>query len=97
MKSSYAIALAALLAAAPAMGQVVIQTPGTDSGLHEQRANQERSEARQERREAESRAAVGDYEGAAQADREARRDWRSARRQDERAQSESGGTVIIGH
>ena len=37
---------------------------------------------------------MGDYEAAAEANREARRDWRHARRLDERAQSESGSVII---
>jgi len=49
---SYIFAFATVLAAAPAMGQVIIETPNRDAARHEQRAMQERSEARQERQEA---------------------------------------------
>ena len=96
MRTSYAIAITAFLAAAPAMGQVIVQTPGGDSAMHEQRAAQDRANAHQERREAEARAAVGDYRGAAEADRDAHQDWRDARHQEHRAQDESGSAVIIG-
>jgi hypothetical protein len=97
MRSSYAIALAAALtAAAPAMGQVIIQTPGNDSARHEERAQRERWEAHQERQEAQRRAAMGDYQGAAEADREAHHDWQNARRQDYRAREDSGSSVVIG-
>jgi hypothetical protein len=37
---------------------------------------------------------VDDYHGAAEEDREARRDWHDARRQDNRAQDEQGGVVV---
>jgi hypothetical protein len=94
MRSSYAIAIATILMAAPAMSQVIIQTPNGDSARHEQRAQQDRWDARQERQEAERRAAMGDYRGAAEADREAHRDWRNARRQEDRAQDGSGAVII---
>jgi hypothetical protein len=94
MRSSYAIAFATILMAAPAMGQVIIQTPNGDSAQHEQRAQQDRWDARQERQEAERRAAMGDYRGAAEADREAHRDWHDARRQDNRARDDSGALII---
>jgi hypothetical protein len=97
MRIGYAVAVAAvLMAAAPAVGQVIIQTPGNDSARHEERAQRERWEAHQEREDAQRRAAMGDYQGAAEADREARRDWQNARRQDYRAREESGSSVVIG-
>ena len=97
MRSRYAIVFATvLMAAAPAMGQVIIQTPGNDAARHEERAQRERWEARQERQEAQRRAAMGDYQGAAEADREAHRDWQNARRQDYRAREESGSSIVIG-
>ena len=92
MRSLYLAGFAALLAAGPAMGQVIIQNG--DSARHEQRAAQERSEAHFENQQARRRAAVGDYAGAAQAQNEARHDWHAARHQDERARQESGGIVI---
>ncbi len=78
-------AVAAMLASAPAMAQVVIQGPGPDPETmrNHQRAMQDRADARWQNQEAQRRAAMGDYEGAAQAQREARRDWHDARRQDE--------------
>jgi hypothetical protein len=94
MRSTYAIAFATFLMATPAMSQVIIQTPNGDAGRHEERAQRDRWEARQERQEAERRAAMGDYRGAAEADSEARRDWRDARRQQDRAQEDSGGVII---
>ncbi|MEJ0015466.1 MAG: hypothetical protein WDN25_02685 [Acetobacteraceae bacterium] len=91
----YALACAALLAAGPALGQVVIQTPSPDSARHQERAMEKRSDARAASQEARDRAAVGDYEGAADAQREARRDWHRSVQQERRAQQESS-TVIIG-
>src|SRR5258708_19684100 len=94
MRSTYVIALAATLVAGPAMGQVVFQTPNPDAARHEQRAAQDRADARWKRQEAERRAAMGDYRGAEQADREARRDWHDARRQEHRAHHQSGRVII---
>jgi hypothetical protein len=91
---TYAVALTALPGAGPALGQVVIQTPNYDSQRHENRAMQDRSNAQMERQEAQRRAAMGDYQGAAEARHDARRDWRDARRQDERAREDSGDGVI---
>jgi hypothetical protein len=94
MRSACAIAFGTFLAAAPAMGQVIIQSPNGDAARHEQRANQDRNDAHWERQEAQRRAAVGDYHGAAEAQREAHRDWHDARRQEHRAQDTEGGYVV---
>jgi hypothetical protein len=94
MRSSYVVGLAALLAAGPAMGQVIIQAPDPDGARHEQRAYQDRANAQWERQEAQRRAAMGDYEGAAEAQRAARRDWHDAQRQDDRPPYQPG--IVIG-
>lgn len=94
MRTTYAIALAAFVAAGPAMGQVIIQSPSGDAARHEEHAMQDRNDARMERQEADRRAAMGDYQGAAREDREAHRDWRDARRQEDRARDQSGAVVI---
>ena len=65
MRSLCLAGFAALLAAGPAMGQVIIQTPNGDTTRHEQRAAQDRADAHFENQEARRRAAVGDYAGAA--------------------------------
>ena len=93
MRSAYIAAIAAMLAGGPAFGQVVIQTTNPDAARHEWRADRERAEARQLHREAERRAAMGDYQGAAQLQREARRDWHDARRHEHRAREESSNYV----
>lgn len=96
MRGIYVFAVTALLATGPAMGQVIIQGPGPDPEAmrHHQRAMEDRADARWENQEAQRRAAMGDYEGAAQARREARRDWQNARRQDDRPQYQPGGIII---
>jgi hypothetical protein len=86
MRSTYTIAFGAFLIAAPTMGKVIIQTQNGDAAQHEQQANQDRADAHWAKQEGERRAAVGDYRGAAEADQEAQRDWRDARRQEHRSQ-----------
>ena len=95
MRRTCIVAITAMLAATPAMSQVIIQTPNPDSARHEQRAMQDRADACWAHREAERRAAMGDYQGAAEAQREARRDWHDARRQEHRAQEDSN-TFVFG-
>ncbi len=95
MRTFSAIALAASLYAIPAMSQVIFQVPDSDAARHEQRAQQDRADARAERRDAQMDAAMGNYGAAAQEQRDARRDWHAAQNQQERAQDDSS-TVIIG-
>lgn len=95
MRSTIAIGFAAILMAAPAMGQVIIQTPDPNAAMHEQRAQQDRADARMERQEAQRRADMGDYVGAAQAARDARADRQDARRQQDRADDAPATGVII--
>jgi hypothetical protein len=90
MRSIYGAALIAVLAATPAMAQVIIQTQDPNTARHEQRAMQERADARWAHQEAQRRAARGDYAGAAQAQNEARHDWHAARHQERDAQRGSG-------
>ncbi len=52
MRSIYAITFAAILVAAPAVAQVIVQTPNLDAATHEQRAQQDRADAHMERNEA---------------------------------------------
>jgi hypothetical protein len=95
MRTFSAIALAAALYAVPAMSQVIFQVPDNDAARHEQRAQQDRADARAEHREAQMDAATGNYGAAAQEQCDARHDWQAARRQEERARDDSS-TVIIG-
>ncbi len=92
--TAYAIAIAASLFAAPAMGQVVIHTPNGDSARHQERADQDRNAATEEHNEARSEAARGNYGAAAEAQRDAQHDWHSANRHERRADEDSGGVVI---
>lgn len=108
MRNICVLSLAALLAAGPAMGQVVIQTPSFPQGptfpqgpnpeaqRDQHRAMQDRADARWENQEAQRRAAMGDYQGAAEAQRDARRDWQDSRREQERSRDDSQG-IVIGH
>ena len=95
MRTLSAIALAASLYAIPAMSQVIFQVPDSDAARHEQRAQQDRANARAEHREAQMDAAMGNYGAAAEEQRAARHDWQAARRQDERARDDSS-LVILG-
>ncbi len=95
MRMTYAIAVAASLLAAPAMGQVIIQTPNGDSARHQEQADQDRSAAHAEHEQARTDAAMGNYGAAAQAQAGARQDWHAANRQEHRA-DEGTGAVVIG-
>ncbi len=95
MRTFSAIALAASLYAVPAMSQVIFQVPDGDAARHEQRAQQDRANARAEHRDAQMDAAMGNYGAAAEEQRDARRDWQAARRQEERARDDSS-TIILG-
>ena len=95
MRMTYAIALAASLFAVPAMAQVTIETPNSDSARHEDRADQDRNAARAEHNQARSEADRGNYGAAAEAQRDARHDAHAANRQEDRA-DEGSGRVVIG-
>ena len=95
MRTFSAIALAASLYAIPATSQVIFQVPNGDAARHEQRAQQDRADARAEHRQAQIDAAMGNYGAAAEEQREARHDWQAARRQEERAREDSS-IVIFG-
>ena len=97
MRSFYVVGITTLLAAGPAMGQVVIQTPPNPyQPGYDQRSEQERSHARWEQQEAQRRAARGDYEGAAQAQREARHEWHHAERDRQWEGQQQPGGIVIG-
>jgi hypothetical protein len=97
MRTAYAVAFAASLLAAPAMGQVVIQTPGSgDAAAHQAAADQHRANARAEHQAAQMNADVGNYDAAAENQAAARHDWHAAHRQEDRAAGDSGSTVVIG-
>lgn len=96
MRMTYAIALAASLLAVPAMGQVTIQAPNSDSARHQAQADRDRDAAHAEHEQARSEAHRGNYDGAAEAQRDARHDSHAADRQEHRA-DEGSGRVVIGH
>ena len=96
MRTAYAVAFAASLLAAPALGQVIIQTPSGDAAAHQAAADQHRANARAEHQAAKMNAAAGNYDAAAENQAAARHDWHAAHRQEDRAAEGSGSTVVIG-
>ena len=99
MRIGYAVAVAALLAGAPAMADVVVSTGNNgDATRHEYRADQDRAAGHQEMNDAHQQAAVGNYGAAAQDQSAARQDMHAAhRQQDDAAHDSSGVTVQVGH
>lgn len=95
MRTQIAIALAASLIAAPAMGQVILQVPNGDASAHAAQAEQYRADAHAAHQQARMDAATGNYDAAAEAQHQAHRDWHAANRQDDAAR-DSSGAVIIG-
>jgi hypothetical protein len=95
MRTAYAFGLAAFLAAAPAMADVVIGGGDNDAARHEQNAAQSRAAARHDNAEAREHAAVGDYRGAAREQNEAREEWRDSHRQERKADNDDRGGVRL--
>jgi hypothetical protein len=94
MRKVYSLGLVAILMASPAVAQVVIG--GGDAARHEQRAQQDRYDARRHAAQAQRDAAVGDYHSAAREQHEARRDMHDARRQERRADRDGGVNLQFG-
>ena len=94
MRRVYSLGVAAFLMTSPAMAQVVIGG-GNDAARHEQRAQQDRYDARRHATQAQRDAAVGDCGSAAREQREARHDLRDARRQEHRADRDDRGGVNL--
>ena len=94
MRATYAIGLAAFLAASPAMADVVIGGGDNDATRHEMRADQDRAAARHDSAEAREHAAVGDYRGAAREQNEARQEWRDANHQERKADHDNDGVTV---
>ena len=99
MRIGYAMAVAAFLAAAPAMAQVSITTGNDDSARHEYNAQQDRAAGHANMQAAHQEAAMGNY-GNAERDREAaHEDWHAAHHQDHAADRDAnngGVTVRLG-
>ncbi len=94
MRRVYSLGVAAFLMTSPAMAQVVIGG-GNDAARHEQRAQQDRYDARRHATQAQRDAAVGDYGSAAREQREARHDLHDARRQEHKADRDDRGGVNL--
>jgi len=98
MRVSYALAVAAFLAATPAMAQVSITTGNGDSAQHQYDANQDRAAGHANMEASHQEAAMGNY-GAAARDREAaHEDWHAAHHQEHAADRDanSGVTLRVG-
>ncbi len=96
MRTAYAFGLAAFLAVSPAMAQVIIGGGGdNDAARHEAHAQQDRADAHQYINQARRDAAVGNYGAAAQAQSDARHDWRQAQHQQHDADRDSNGGVTV--
>jgi hypothetical protein len=94
MRKVYSLGVAAFLIASPAMAQVVIGG-GSDAARHEQRAQQDRYDARRDAGQAQRDAAVGDYRSAARDQQQARRDMHDAQRQERKADRDDHGGVNL--
>ena len=100
MRISYAVAVTALLASAPAMAQVIIGGGDPNAAAqHQYQADQDRAAGRQNMQASRDEAAMGNY-GAAERDRQAaHQDWHAANHQEHDADRDSSGgvTVQLGH
>ena len=95
MRKVYSLGVAAFLMASPAMAQVVIGG-GNDAARHEQRAQQDRYDARMHAGQAQRDAAVGDYRSAARDQQQARHDMHDAQRQERKADRDGGVNLQFG-
>ena len=84
MRIGYAVAMAAFLAASPAMAQVVIGGDH-DAARHEYQADQQRHAAQEDMHESHELAEHGDYRGAMRERREAQQHRHAAMEQERRA------------
>jgi hypothetical protein len=94
MRKIYSLGVAAFLIASPAMAQVVIGG-GNDAARHEQRAQQDRYDARRDANQAQRDAAVGNYRGAAREQQEAQQAMHDAQRQERKADRDDHGGVNL--
>jgi len=96
MRFGYTLAVAALLAASPAMAQVVIGTGDPNAAsAHQYQADQDRSAGRANMDAARQEEAMGNY-GAAARDREAaHEDWHAAHHQQRDADRDGNGGVTF--
>ena len=96
MRISYIVAMAGLLASAPAMAQVVITTPNDGAAAaHDNQADQNRSAGHQDMNAARGNAAVGNYSAAAQDQAAAHENFRAAHHEEHKADRDSTGSVIL--
>ncbi len=98
MRIGYAAALAAFLAATPAMAQLTITNSNDEFARHEYNANQDHAAGRQNMEAAHQEAAMGNYGAAARDQQAAHEDWHAAHHQryDANRDANSGVTLHIG-
>jgi hypothetical protein len=97
MRIGYAMAVAAFVAATPAMAQVTISGGGDPYAAqqHQYQSDQDRAAARQNMNAAHQEAAMGNYGAAAQDQQAAHQDWRAANHQEHDAQRDESGGVTV--
>ncbi|HUN40372.1 MAG TPA: hypothetical protein VMU81_08795 [Acetobacteraceae bacterium] len=98
MRIGYAIAVAAFLAATPAMAQLTISNGNDAAAQHHYSAEQDRANGRANMRASHQEAAMGNYGNAARDRYAAHEDWHAAHHQDHAADRDanSGVTVRLG-
>ncbi|HUB45245.1 MAG TPA: hypothetical protein VMB73_09690 [Acetobacteraceae bacterium] len=98
MRIGYAMAVAAFLAAAPAMAQVSITTGNDAAQRHQYNSDQDRAAGRANMQASHQEAAEGNYGNAARDRQAAHEDWHAAHHQDHDADRDahSGVTVRLG-
>ncbi|WP_158924035.1 hypothetical protein [Acidisphaera sp. S103] len=96
MRMGYIVAMAGLLAAGPAMAQVVITTPNNGAAAaHEYQSDQARSAGHQNMDAARANAAVGNYSAAEQDKAAAHQDFHAAHHEEHKADRDSSGGVTL--
>ncbi len=95
MRISSLVAIGALLAATPAMAQVIVTTPGNDAASHQYQADQERATGRQEMNAARANAAMGNYAAAAQDQAAARQNWHAAHHEEHAANRDGSAPIVV--
>jgi len=98
MRIGYALAVAAFLAASPAMAQLSITSGNDDAAHHQYNADRDRAAGRANMEASHQEAAMGNYGNAARDREAAHEDWHAAHRQDHAANRDanSGVTVRLG-
>jgi hypothetical protein len=96
MRIGYIVAMAGLLAGAPAMAQVVVTTPNNGAAAaHDYQADRDRAAGHQDMNAARANAAVGNYAAAEQDRAAAHENFHAAHHQEHKADRDSTGGVVL--